>query len=50
MDKTRSEIILELVESLNSGKGNGYPEDRVNIACIQYNQLVAHAKVYNLYF
>lgn len=37
MDKAT--IILEILKSLNNGKC-GYNEDRVEIAIMQYNQLV----------
>ena len=39
MSKTREEIILELIKSLNTGNC-GYISDRVYYACKQYNDLV----------
>lgn len=39
LNKTKEEIIYELVLSLNQGSSS-YASDRVNIAVIQYNKMV----------
>ncbi len=37
--KTKAEIILDLIMSLNRGN-SGYIDERVRYACEQYNELV----------